>query len=178
MRKRNSPLINKLVGNHNLDLRNPVTYSPSDIKRYYTIDFDVKLSDGRNLQRPHVWTLEQRREFIKSVLKELVLPPIHVALQTQKDIMRIIDGKQRLSTVIDFIDNKFDIIVDNQSYYFDDMDDTAKYVLQHSTRFDTIIHYEYDDDMLSDQDLISWFEMVNYSGTPQDIEHLKYLKNE
>ena len=35
--------------------------------------------------------------------------------------MEVIDGKQRLTTVFDFINNKFSIIVDGNEVYFKDL---------------------------------------------------------
>jgi len=46
-----------------------VFYSMRMLKKY-TLDFDVYLpSIGKNLQRPFVWTLEQKQALILSVLK-------------------------------------------------------------------------------------------------------------
>jgi hypothetical protein len=38
------------------------------------------------------------------------------------------------------------------------------------------VAYEYHDALISDEWKIAWFEMINFAGTPQDIEHLNNLK--
>ena len=50
---------------------------------WYDIDWDVYLpSYGFNLQRPFVWTVEQNRELIMSILRENFIPKISVVQLT------------------------------------------------------------------------------------------------
>jgi Protein of unknown function DUF262 len=143
----------------------------------YQIDFDVYLpTKGKNLQRPFVWTLFQKRELILSKLKGVKLAPISV-INFDHKIYKIIDGKQRLSTLISFVQNEFSIEVDGEEFYFDDLDeDTAKGEFLYQPIY-ADIGYEYPYQRIADDDLIAWFEMINFSGTPQDAEHLKNLKS-
>jgi hypothetical protein len=143
----------------------------------YKLDFDVWLpSKNKNLQRPFVWTLFQKRELILSILKGVMIAPISV-INYDHRIYKIIDGKQRLSTLISFVKNEFSIEVDGDEYYFSDLDkDTAQgEFMYRSIKAD--IGYEYPHQPISDDDLIAWFEMINFAGTPQDAEHLKNLKS-
>ncbi len=39
------------------------------------------------------------------------------------------------------------------------------------------VGYEYSDKLISDDDKIAWFEAINFTGTPQDAEHLRSLKS-
>jgi uncharacterized protein with ParB-like and HNH nuclease domain len=168
-------------------LRGPVTYDPKDLFMTknidrYIIDYDVKLSNGEHLQRPLVWNLEQKRNLIESLLKELSLPEFHVAQyksahseKTGRDIVfKIIDGKQRLSTIQQFINNEFTFIWDDIEYFYSDFDKMSKYRIDHANlRFKIV--YEYDDCLLTDKQLIDWFYMVNFAGTEQDRNHLNNL---
>ena len=96
------------------------------------IDFDVYLpSKNMNLQRDFVWTLEQKRELIWSLLIDRHIP--HLALMNcyskvnvNDDVYLVIDGKQRLSTMFDFVDDKFTIIIENQEYLFSQLPDEYK----------------------------------------------------
>jgi hypothetical protein len=148
------------------------------------IDFDVYLlSKGKNLQRPLCWNLFQKQQLIISVLKGIQLPPIQIiiyaddvtATKTRKTIYKIIDGKQRLSTLISFYKNEFPIEWNGENYFFNDLDSDCQHEILY---FDPLIDvaYEYDYDMISDDNKIAWFEMINFTGTPQDIEHLNNLK--
>src|SRR6478609_5935406 len=76
----------------------------------YEFDFDVFLpSKNKNLQRPLVWSLLQKQELILSILKGVILPPITVLQykdkrNNDKSIYKVIDGKQRICTIISFIE--------------------------------------------------------------------------
>lgn len=152
-----------------------------DIYDDIVVDYDVYLPTKKmNLQRPLVWTLEQKQELIISVLKGIDLASIsiiiyrHTAKQINQ-IIKVIDGKQRISTLVSFIKNEFPLIVDGDIYYYRDLDEDAANLLN---RFDFISDrvYEYPDKLISDEDKIAWFEMINFAGTPQEIDHLNKLK--
>jgi hypothetical protein len=165
----------------NFRISNPVCdYDTIELLKT-NIDFDVYLpSIGKNLQRGYVWDLLQKQQFILSILKEQKISPICV-VKTVDDkgerLIRIIDGKQRISTMLSFVKNEFPIEYDEKSYYFDDCDIKIQRKLM-SFYFEAYTAYEYlPDEMISDENLIMWFEQINFLGTPQDIEHLKNLKN-
>lgn len=170
----------------NISIQQAVTYCALWLfndKYDYVFDYDVKLSSGKNLQRPLVWTLEQKQNLILSMLKDITLPDFHVALYkpksteegtTKETYFRIIDGKQRLTTIQDFITDKFAIVINNESFLFSDFDSFCKHKLANA-RLNFKIAYEYDDCRFSDRDLIDWFYMVNFAGTQQDKEHIDDL---
>lgn len=149
------------------------------------IDFDVYLpTKGKNLQRDFCWTLLQKQQLIVSVLKGIELPSISVIVYKEetglsKITYKIIDGKQRLSTLISFYKNEFPITHDGNHYYYNDLSTAAKYEISTlSLRNDRIYMYKNQPEThLSDDTIIKWFEMINFSGTPQDEEHLKNLKS-
>lgn len=135
-----------------------ISYGLKDLTGWYNIDFDIVLSNGKQLQRGYVWSELQKSELIKSIFKGNDIGVIQAVLYREdrpdintKPIFKIVDGKQRLSTIFDFILGAFPITFEGKRYFFDDL--------------------------VSDDEYINWFELVNYSGTPQDDEHLKYLKS-
>lgn len=152
----------------------------------YKLDFDVFLpSINKNLQRDFCWTLDQKRELILSILKDILILPMSVIIYTDKEdnkIFKVIDGKQRLSTLIDFIYDKFTVILNNQEFLFsqlpthENINENIKYKI---SSFPIYLNqtYEYYDDLISDEDKINWFETLNFAGTKQDIEHLNSIKN-
>ena len=171
-------LKNKIKKNH-------CSYSLHQLvdKRYVDeIDFNVWLpTKNKNLQRDFCWNLEQKRELIKSIFKELFIPNISVIFHhpfndnsNYKQLL-IIDGKQRLSTIIDFLNDKFSLLVNDIEYFFSELPVELRTQFQRfSINFDVV--YSYHDDYLTDNQKISWFEQINFAGTPQDIEHLNNLK--
>lgn len=148
-------------------------------KKYGSIDFDVFLpTKGVNLQRDFVWDLFQKQQLILSVLKGVRIPHISLIQSSPNEnerIYKVIDGKQRLSTLINFYRNEFPINWNNQDYHFDDLDSKAQSEIKlFGVQADVM--YEYWDDLISDEDKIQWFEMINFMGTPQDQQHLNNLK--
>lgn len=171
---------------YDLDIRSSCSYSPKDLFKIYKdskynniIDYDVKLSNGKSLQRDFVWTIEQKRSLIISILKELQIPNFAVVIHRADDgfdsTYKIVDGKQRLKTIEEFYNNEFGIIHEGIEYFLNDLDEWGKYRFNCCSLQFSII-YEYPDAMLTDKQLISWFELVNFAGTPQDLYHLEKLK--
>jgi len=173
----------------NLDIRQEVSYQPSYFfeRNYgYKIDYDVRLSDGTSLQRDFVWTLQQKQELIISIIKGILLPRFAAIvyeddqkgkLKLEQDkIFKIIDGKQRLSTIQAFMNNEFPILFKGNEYFYNDFDSELKRSIWGcDLRFNIV--YEYFDQKVSDEDMIRWFELINWAGTPQDKKHFEKLKN-
>lgn len=147
----------------------------------YKFDFDVYLpTKDMNLQRPFCWSLEQKREFIKSVIKGVDIQNFYVIIYTNDDIERertfkVIDGKQRLSTLISFCKDEFTFEFGGQEYLYSQLPkDVKNEIDMFNIHFNQT--YEYYDDLISDDVKIEWFEQINFAGEPQDIEHIKKLK--
>lgn len=169
------------------EIRNNHNLQPSEVcssTRYFkklNIDWNVFLpSIGRNLQRDFVWNIEQKRELIFSILIGRHIPHCAVIniinpLDEKSDIYQIIDGKQRLSSIFDFMDNKFSIKLENREYLFSELPDDYKLAIT-NFNFRYYIVNEEIGNVISDEQKIAWFKFINYAGTPQDIEHLNSLK--
>ena len=134
-------------------------------------DFDVYLpSKKMNLQRPLVWTLEQKRSLIESVIIRRSIPPISVIF-TLENVYQVIDGKQRLSAFIEYAQGGFDFC----GYYCDDL--PPEYLGQIKRHYICCYRLCEYDTPISDDDKIEWFRWINFSGTPQDIAHMENLNN-
>lgn len=144
--------------------------------RAYELDFDVYLPTKKmNLQRPLVWTDLQKQELVLSLLKGIEIPVMAMISYDHK-IMRIIDGKQRLSAWIGFAKNEFPINVNGELYFFNNLDEDSKWaVTRTSVRAD--VAYEYPNRPISDEWKIKWFNLINFAGTPQDREHMQKLQS-
>ena len=152
----------------------------------HKLDFDVYLpTKNKNLQRPFCWNINQKRELILSIIKGIDIQSFTILISENEDhtkVYKVIDGKQRLSTMIDFLNDKFSIMLLDVEYLYSqlpndsDFRNSIKYTIDH---FDLHFNqtYEYWDDQISDDDKIAWFEQINFAGTPQDIEHLNKLKS-
>lgn len=144
----------------------------------YIFDWDVYLpTKGINLQRPFVWTLFQKQQFILSLMKGAPIPKVAVIRHEDVDkkiTWQVIDGKQRLSTFHQFIGGEFPIIHNDVEYYFNDLDEMFQYRLN-VYNFYGDVAFSYYDKPISDEDKIIWFNQINFAGTPQDDEHMKKL---
>lgn len=145
------------------------------------LDFDVYLSSiGVNLQRPLVWSLLQKQQLILSILKGQKLPPITLVeseLPGREKVFKVIDGKQRLSTLVAFCQNEFPIEVDGIEYLCSELPQNLQNeILWYYPVAD--VGYEYINEPISDADKIRWFELINFAGTPQDAEHMANLKSQ
>ena len=134
-------------------------------------DFDVYLpSKKMNLQRPLVWNIDQKRSLIESVLIRRSIPPISV-IRTLDDTYQVIDGKQRLSAFIEYVQGGFDFC----GYYCGDLpQDYLGQIKRHYICCYRLCEY---DTPITDEEKIEWFNWINFAGTPQDIEHMERLKN-
>lgn len=160
-------------------------------REYYNFDFEVFLpSIKKNLQRPLVWNNLQKSELVLSVLKDMQLPSISVIIhkihtdkqRNFKSSFQVIDGKQRLTTLLAFYNNEFPLLVNGITAYYKDFDTDAQYKFwSYTPTFNLIYSHEYLDlpsesNTVSDEDKIAWFRLINFSGTPQDLKHLKSLE--
>ncbi len=59
-----------------------------------------------DFQRNYVWKSKQKSELIESVIMGIPLPLIYLA-ETMEGNLVIVDGRQRLTTFFDYMDNKF-----------------------------------------------------------------------
>jgi uncharacterized protein with ParB-like and HNH nuclease domain len=169
------------------DLRNVLKFQPQEINssisffaEHCQIDYDVYLpTKNKNLQRGYVWTVEQKRELIWSVLMNRHIPRMAMlnVVSKKEDVKgtyQVIDGKQRLSAMINFYKGKYDLIIDETSYYFKDLPEDYQRVIS-GFMFPYYVVNEDFGNSFSDEDKINWFRYINFAGTPQDAEHLRGL---
>lgn len=138
------------------------------------IDYDIWLeSKGMNLQREFVWNLDQRRELVWSVFIGRRIPRMAM-ICTHGEVYQVIDGKQRLSALLDFYNDKFTLLVDGKEYLCSELPLEYQQVFG-AYAFPYYIHHEDNEGDVSDQDKIDWFMFINYAGTPQDVAHMARL---
>lgn len=145
------------------------------------IDMDVWLpTKGINLQRELVWDLDQKRELIWSILMNRKIPRLAImniipCIEIDIDgIYQIIDGKQRLSTMIDFYKNKFTLKTDDGDLYFNELPIDYQRVIK-GYAIPIYIAYEQYGNQFTDDDKIKWFKLINFAGTPMDKKHFEKL---
>lgn len=145
----------------------------------------VKDSEGNFLfyQRDFVWNLEQKQLLIESVYNYLDCGLILVRERSfdyiKKEVKKgnynvgffdIVDGKQRLNALYEFLTNQFKDLHGN---YFGDLSKNAKMKFANSFCF-TFGKMRYHS---TDEDVINSFLNVNFTGTPMCREHIEYVRS-
>ena len=151
----------------------------------HLIDFDVFLPTiGKNLQRPYVWDKYQEQQLIESILVGRYIPPIrYVELinpnSDKEDLIQIIDGKQRLTAIIRFLENEFPIIIDNREFFYFELHSDFRFEINNYYIRGQALYQTFNRDNkpipISDETKIKWFNLINFSGTPQEKEHMEML---
>lgn len=88
------------------------TISPQDVSWFLDLNEKGQLDLDPPYQRRSVWTLKDKRFFIDTILNNYPAPPIflHKSLDDNgRATYHVVDGKQRLKTIIDFAANKIPI---------------------------------------------------------------------
>jgi uncharacterized protein with ParB-like and HNH nuclease domain len=87
-----------------------VSYSDLTISEFYESYLLKKYDFNPAYQRDSVWSEDKREFLIDSILKNFPIPPIFLKMnlnpQTGKTVYDVIDGKQRLQSIIGFIEGK------------------------------------------------------------------------
>src|SRR5207249_5123300 len=88
----------------------------SNLEQYTVADFSEwhekkQLKLNPDFQRQSVWPTAAKAYLIDTVLRRLPIPKIFmrtsVDIQTQRSYREIVDGQQRLRTIIDFAEDRF-----------------------------------------------------------------------
>lgn len=93
-------------------IRSAMKYRNGEMKLEQLINYlnEGKISLSPFFQRNRVWTLKTRQELIKNILKDRPIPAIFIykdeTSSEVKYIDNILDGKQRLESIMMFIGNK------------------------------------------------------------------------
>lgn len=136
-------------------------------------------------QRDFVWTLEQKRAYIENLFKgKAVITPTFI--QCSKpiedrvdsfdfDILEVVDGKQRLSTIFEFLENQFCL---EDGIFFKNLNSKDKIeLLYDNVKATEITPRKFGND-LTDKQKIELFLEINELGTKMSEEHLKKIKKE
>lgn len=81
-------------------------YSLLHIKRLVTDRLELQIAP--DFQRRDVWKQRQRAELVESIIMGIPLPIIYL-FETADGKKQVVDGRQRITTIIDFLDNKFQL---------------------------------------------------------------------
>lgn len=110
-------------------------------------------------QRGLVWSLDQKQKLIDSLLTGIHLPAVYLrenegyGLHVQ---FEVIDGKQRLTTLIDFVSSRFEF----RGMLFRDWDIVSRRMLLNGSFAAVIVRN------ITDEQAVEIFNRVNFCGVP------------
>lgn len=134
-------------------------------------------------QRDFVWTLEQKQAYIENLFKgKAVITPTFIQCSKPVedridsfdfDVLEVVDGKQRLSTIFEFLENQFCL---EDGVYFKNLNAKDKIeLLFMNVKATEITPRKWNND-LTDEQKIELFLEINELGTKMSEEHLKNIK--
>lgn len=153
-------------------------YTIFELKRKFDKQPPIIILDS-DFQRKDVWKMQQKRELIESVLMGLPLP-IFYFNEDKKGRLVVIDGRQRLTALFEYIGNKFElknlkIMSQYNGKKFQDLDPIMKTKIEDYQIFSYIIQPPTPDTVKFDI-----FDRVNRGGTQlnkQEIRNALYQGN-
>ena len=155
-------------GSYSVDV--PLDYVKEAYERYvdrFGLDLDC------DFQRAHAWTLAQKTAYIEFLLRGgrgsndiRFNHPCWMRFGEDDAQMVCVDGKQRLTACLEFVDNKVPIFGGN---YFKDYEDAPRFV-KSCLKF--IVN-----DLETRQEVLEWYLQINEGGTPHTEEELEKVRN-
>lgn len=133
-------------------------------------------------QRDYCWTLNDKQLFIESIyqsmncgtvlLRERSFKWVDNELKkgnTEAGFFDVVDGKQRLSCLIEFVNDKFK---DMHGNYYSDLSNRAQWRFRDSRS----LNFGQMHSGSTDEEAIEAFLHVNFHGIPMSKEHIDYVK--
>ena len=157
------------------------------ISEFYENDKAGKYEYSTIYQREKVWSEDKKSFLIDSILKNYPIPPVFFRMKIDPDTgvtkYDVIDGKQRLTTIRDFVDGKINLPEDFgddsignpelNGASFEDLDKLEKYKKQFWRYRIPIIFIETEDHTL----IKNVFDRLNRNGEPlvaQELRHAQF----
>lgn len=84
----------------------------------------TKLILSPDYQRNSIWKIDKQTAFIESLFMDILVPPIYVVEIPGDDVLEdstyeVVDGKQRLTAINDFVTNKYSLDTKSLEYFAD-----------------------------------------------------------
>jgi uncharacterized protein DUF262 len=154
----------------------------SNLEQYAIADFvewheKKQLKLNPDFQRQSVWPTPARSYLIDTILRRLPIPKIFmrtsVDIQTQRTYREVVDGQQRLRTIIEFAEDKFTLGPRAKEFqglrYSTLTDELKERFLSYRVSVDQLIN-------ASDDDVLEIFARLNSYTVPVNAPELRHAK--
>lgn len=124
-------------------------------------------------QRVLVWSSKKQKSFIEFILdgSQVPIPPITISRRTGEKRFYLLDGKQRISTLADFLNDEFKLSSKYENRKFSELSDDLQERLQEKL-------IDYNEVSLTETQEIEYYQNLN-SGKPltkTQLEKAEYIK--
>lgn len=162
------------------------------MERYFDVDipecnFNPIIIDDNGdeikYQRDYVWSLKEKQLLIESIYNNIdigkivlrcrsfkwVEDRVNASILENTSFKDVVDGKQRVLTMLSFIKNEFPDLHNN---YYRDLSLTSQRKI---LGYRNVVYVELPED-ISDKDVLRTFLAINHTGIPQSEEHINFVK--
>ena len=131
-------------------------------------------------QRELVWTKKQKKDYIMAIFKKQIETKPTIILNNMisedKELKKyeVLDGKQRITTLFDFIEDKIKL---ENGKYFSELSYTDKETIMfHTIRYTRICKFNREN--LTNSEKVELFLEINELGTKMSDKHIEKIKEE
>lgn len=158
---------------HLLEITQNMAMRLIDVYRYW-LDKEIDLNPF--YQRDLVWSKKQKLAYIMAIFeKGIETKPTFIVNVVKEPRLEVLDGKQRITTLLDFIEDK--IKLENGKVFSELNEEDKKTILFHQIRYTRIIKQGYNND-LTDKEKVELFLEINELGTKMSDKHIEKIKEE
>lgn len=122
------------------------------------------INDNPDYQRGYVWTYEDKQRLLESLFQGRDIGRFIFVKRPYPQLDELLDGKQRLSTLMDFYLGRLDY----RGLYWDELSTRDRDRIESRS----VQYAELDGDSFTPADILDIFLEVNAAGVPQSEEHL------
>lgn len=153
----------------------PVSWSINDVINWFK---KKEIIINESFQRHSVWSLQAKTLLIDSILNELPLPKIFIRTKIdpklQKSVKEIVDGQQRIRTIVEFANNELTLNNKSETYhgmkYTDLSEDSQQIFLGYTLTIEQLLNAT-DDDVI---DIFARLNSYTVALNAAEKRHAKY----
>ncbi|MDD1689722.1 MAG: DUF262 domain-containing protein [Methanoregula sp.] len=108
-----------------------ITVTDPDIRSIVNRIEDGTYDLEPDFQRDLVWSIEKQQKLIDSIIRKWHIPPIHLVKVEGKEKYEVLDGKQRLYSIYNFVTDRFPF----NGNFLPGVDDFSQFHLKHFSEF-------------------------------------------
>jgi hypothetical protein len=152
----------------------PITWQISDVIQWFR---KGELIVNEGFQRHSVWTPQARTYLIDTILQELPIPKIYIRsildAKRQTSIREIVDGQQRIRTICDFADDKFELSSRSELFRGKKYSDLAEDEQENFLGYTLTVEHLFN---ASDDDVIDIFARLNSYTVTLNAAEMRHAK--